>query len=479
MACSSNIVTNGSGAGGSSGAGQAGATALPTAGRTSANAGTAGAVTSSNGAAAGTAPASGSSTGAAGATNAAAGTSSVAQAGGGATATGGSATATGGSASGGVTSGTTSALGCTPGPLRCDGQTPVVCSATGVEEHSAACANKTCINGVCQGVCAPTQTSCGGNTPRTCDASGQWVLGTPCPEDTPVCASGVCQVGGPSCSGLAANCGASGNQNCCASSIVTGDTFNRNGNAALPATISNFKLDRFEVTIGRFRKFVDAGYGTQITAPITGTGAHPNAPSSGWTAAYNAPLSADKAALLAALKTISNPAGPSDLCLWSDAAGAAENHPINCVSWVEAFAFCIWDGGYLPSEAEWNYAAMGGTYYWTYPWGTTAPDATTAVFGPTSVPPEVVGSKPAGMGRYRQYDLAGNVWEWYLDVYTTSPAASCNDCVGIDPNNQDRGVRGGGFASASASLRALDPSPYGYPHTYRAYGIGMRCARPL
>ncbi len=48
-------------------------------------------------------------------------------------------------------------------------------------------------------------------------------------------------------------------------------------------------------------------------------------------------------------------------------AGSNENQPINCVTWYEAFAFCISDGGYLPTAAEWNYAAAGGSDQRAYP----------------------------------------------------------------------------------------------------------------
>ena len=44
-----------------------------------------------------------------------------------------------------------------------------------------------------------------------------------------------------------------------------------------------------------------------------------------------------------------------------------DNLPMNCITWFEAFAFCIWDGGRLPTELEWNYAAAGGSSQNVYP----------------------------------------------------------------------------------------------------------------
>src|SRR5213076_223676 len=50
--------------------------------------------------------------------------------------------------------------------------------------------------------------------------------------------------------------------------------------------------------------------------------------------------------------------------------------PITCATWFELYALCIWDGGFLPTEAEWNYAAAGGNEQRAYPWSSPSSSLT-------------------------------------------------------------------------------------------------------
>ena len=105
----------------------------------------------------------------------------------------------------------------------------------------------------------------------------------------------------PSCKELKATCGPKGSDDCCKSLPVPGGTFNRGYDGILykeanhPATVSDFYLDKYEITVGRFRAFVNAGLGTQKTPPAAGSGAHPKIAGSGWSSRWNARLALDTA----------------------------------------------------------------------------------------------------------------------------------------------------------------------------------------
>jgi formylglycine-generating enzyme required for sulfatase activity len=268
--------------------------------------------------------------------------------------------------------------------------------------------------------------------------------------------------------------------------VVPGGTYNRSNNANYPATVSDFRLDTYEITVGRFRKYVAAYPGNK---PVAGAGKNPNNGSDpGWDATWNGTsyMKADQATLIAAFKC------DATYQTWTDSAGGNECRPMNCITWYEAFAFCIWDGGRLPTEAEWNYAAAGGSEQRPYPWGTTVPgnNANLAVCGcyyngsgsctgVTNIAP--AGSVSAGNGKWGQADLAGNVWEWVLDwsnccssPWPGYPSSTCNNCANFTATSL-RVFRGGSFIdNASILLSSYRGSP---APTNRHGAVGARCAR--
>ena len=145
-------------------------------------------------------------------------------------------------------------------------------------------------------------------------------------------------------------------------------------------------------------------------------------------------------------------------------AGFAErgNHPINCVDWKQATAYCEAQGQRLPTEEEWEYAAFG-TDGRMYPWGDAEPagqlcwnrngkgmrNSTCAV-----------ASFPAGNSPFGLSDMSGNVWEWTSSAYN---------------EGEGRGIRGGCWAlddpRSFLSIIRVRVSP-----SDRSAGTGFRCA---
>lgn len=297
-----------------------------------------------------------------------------------------------------------------------------------------------------------------------------------------------------SCLALPHTCGASGTDDCCNSLTVMGGTFFRGYDAAgagdmtAPATVSSYRLDKYEVTVGRFRAFVAAGFGTQANPPQVAAGTHPNISGSGWQAAWNVNLAANTSALTAALKCNKDAPTTAVWATWTDAPGNNENRPINCVTWYEAMAFCAWDGGYLSTEAEWEYAAAGGSEQRAYPWSSPATsltlDASHAAYdclgdgsqagNCTLADMTVVGSKPNGDGKWGQSDLSGNVAEWTLDTAGPYPMP-CNDCARLDVN-YNRDIRGGSYGDGDPSLLRTSWAN-AFEDVGSSVNNGVRCAR--
>ncbi|MCD6499090.1 MAG: SUMF1/EgtB/PvdO family nonheme iron enzyme [Deltaproteobacteria bacterium] len=202
-------------------------------------------------------------------------------------------------------------------------------------------------------------------------------------------------------------------------------------------TVPGFEMTKSEVTVTQYGACVTAG---SCTAPGTGTD-----------------------------------------CNWNDPG--YEEHPVNCVDWGQAVAFCTWAGGRLPSEAEWEYAARSGGQSIEYPWGNDAATCSYAVMddggeGCGTGRTMSVCSKPAGNTAQGQElcDMAGNVYEWvqdwYHDTYTGAPS---DGSAWVSPSGSTRVLRSGGFFSVPNLLRAAGRD-YVAP-SFQDFGLGFRCAR--
>jgi sulfatase modifying factor 1 len=330
-----------------------------------------------------------------------------------------------------------------------------------------------------------------------------------------------CAPGGP---GLT-DCG-SNKESCCTNYEVTGGTFYRTydldptgggnfwvaphgGATGLddPATVSTFRLDKYDVTVGRFRQFVNAWNGGAGWTPPAGSGKHDHLNGGEGLLDVGAPADAGTVYEIGWNPSDSSSIAPTSANLacdpeyptWTAAAGSNENLPINCVNWQEAYAFCIWDGGFLPSEAEWEYAAAGGSQQRTYPYGPTDPGTASelAIYGcyyPSGPPGfkcsgisniAAVGTAPLGAGPFGQLDLVGEMYQWNLDLFADyaprdadGGIAPCVDCANLTAG-WPRVVRGGDFFEDESTL--LTPfRNFVFPTTgssARDYGAGFRCAR--
>ena len=197
-----------------------------------------------------------------------------------------------------------------------------------------------------------------------------------------------------------------------------------------------FYVDKFEVTNGRFAKFVDAIH----SEPPWGF--------------------ADK-----------------------DTPVVHADRPVRWVSWMDAMGYCLWAGKRLPTEAEWEKAARG-TDGRVYPWGNDLPTPVHAVYGLKEGGEEtisIIGDRDKGQSPYGVYDLAGNLYEWVMDWYAEDYYLNFAGGPAINPHGPAEGAakvqRGGSYVN----------NPYRLRSSFRTKGdpaeqdpnVGFRCAQDV
>jgi len=195
---------------------------------------------------------------------------------------------------------------------------------------------------------------------------------------------------------------------------------------------------------------------------------------------------------------------------WKGGYTIADDHPVTCISWNDAMAFCKWltererkqgrlpDGleYRLPGEAEWEYACRGGREGARFWWGdsVSAGQGRANVAGTDKLPSGGVWSANwgftdgyawvapvnsyggRGLNGYGLADMLGNVWEWCLDGYDSGGPHS-------EPwfaSRSRRVLRGGSFGGIPGGMRcaARDRNLPGNPLAFLGFRLCLGVVAP-
>lgn len=278
--------------------------------------------------------------------------------------------------------------------------------------------------------------------------------------------------------------------------------------------VAGFWMDEHDVTNAEFRKFVDATkYVTTAERPIDWEELKKQLPPD--------TQKPSEENLKPGALVFTPPDHPVDLndmsnwwtwtpgANWRHPQGAKstiegrDNFPVVQISWDDAVAFAKWAGKRLPTEAEWEYAARGGSkkntrYAWgesfkvdgkfmantftgDFPYKNTGEDGYTGIAPVKSFPPN----------GYGLYDMGGNVWNWCSDFYSAkahteakSHGLSCDPTGPAktfsphDPFAIEHVIKGGSFLCNPSYCESYRPTARrGTPYDTGMEHVGFRCVK--
>jgi len=276
--------------------------------------------------------------------------------------------------------------------------------------------------------------------------------------------------------------------------------------------LDGFWIDATEVTNADFRRFVEAtGYVTTAERPVDVNEIMKQVPPG---TPPPPPEKLQPGSLV--FQPTAGPVDTRDIAQWwhwtpgadwrhpegpSSSIAERDQHPVVHASWEDANAYAKWAGKRLPTEAEWEYAARGGSDNQPYVWGSTPlseehpqcntwqgefPHRNTKKDGFERTSP-VRSFLPNGFG---MYDMAGNVWEWCSDWYdrdlykkrggrlTINPMGPEKTNDPLHPFEPRRVQKGGSFLCNDSYCSRYRPSArHGCTPDTGMSHVGFRCVK--